>query len=272
MAYHIIALDLDGTLLTQDKQILPQSLDALNEAKKQGATILIVTGRHHVTIRPFYHALGLTTPALCCNGTYTYDVQAQKVLQQNPLSLTQSLHVIEKLKSHGIDTVMYTEDAMTYEKADDSIARWQLWSSKQQAHLRPTIRQVTTFEDAARESQSVWKFAATSKDNDMLIRLGHELEETFALSCEFSWHNQMDIAQSGNSKGALLRQWVESNGYSMQDVIAFGDNYNDISMIEQAGLGVAMGNSADEIKAHADIVTTTNEEPGIANLLKQYLI
>ena len=72
MSYRIIALDLDGTLLTPTKTILPESLEALKKAQQAGIKILIVTGRHHVAIHPFYQALALDTPAICCNGTYLY--------------------------------------------------------------------------------------------------------------------------------------------------------------------------------------------------------
>ena len=68
MNYQVIALDLDGTLLTPEKKILPESLTALENARKSGATVVIVTGRHFVAIHPFYQSLALDTPAICCNG------------------------------------------------------------------------------------------------------------------------------------------------------------------------------------------------------------
>jgi len=73
MTSRVIALDLDGTLLTPTKTILPESLEALARARQAGYKILIVTGRHHVAIHPFYQALALDTPAICCNGTYLYE-------------------------------------------------------------------------------------------------------------------------------------------------------------------------------------------------------
>ena len=70
MTSRVIALDLDGTLLTGKKTILPASLDALARARDAGYLVIVVTGRHHVAIHPFYQALALDTPAICCNGTY----------------------------------------------------------------------------------------------------------------------------------------------------------------------------------------------------------
>lgn len=72
MDYQVIALDLDGTLLTPEKTILPASLTALQNARKSGAKVVIVTGRHFVAIHPFYQALALNTPAICCNGALLY--------------------------------------------------------------------------------------------------------------------------------------------------------------------------------------------------------
>ncbi|MDE9448528.1 HAD hydrolase family protein, partial [Xenorhabdus bovienii] len=76
----------------------------------------------------------------------------------------------------------------------------------------------------------------------------------------------------GNSKGMRLQQWVESQDLSMKNVIAFGDNYNDLSMLETAGLGVAMGNAVDTVKERADIITRDNTQPGIAEVIRKYVL
>lgn len=84
MTSRVIALDLDGTLLTGKKTILPASLDALDalaRAKDAGYQIIVVTGRHHVAIHPFYQALALDTPAICCNGTY---LNSGNIVQKTP--------------------------------------------------------------------------------------------------------------------------------------------------------------------------------------------
>ena len=77
MTTRVIALDLDGTLLTPKKTLLPSSIEALARAREAGYQLIIVTGRHHVAIHPFYQALALDTPAICCNGTYLYDYHAK---------------------------------------------------------------------------------------------------------------------------------------------------------------------------------------------------
>lgn len=78
--------------------------------------------------------------------------------------------------------------------------------------------------------------------------------------------------RAGNSKGKRLTQWVEAQGLSMQDVVAFGDNYNDLSMLEAAGTGVAMGNAVEEVKARANVVIGENESNSIADFINRNLL
>jgi hydroxymethylpyrimidine pyrophosphatase-like HAD family hydrolase len=123
MTSRVIALDLDGTLLTPQKTLLPSSLEALKRAQEAGYQLLIVTGRHHVAIHPFYQALGLDTPAICCNGTYLYDYQAKKVLASDPLPVTQALQLIDLLDEHAIHGLMYVDNAMVYERPTGHMIR-----------------------------------------------------------------------------------------------------------------------------------------------------
>ncbi len=270
MDYRVIALDLDGTLLTPEKTILPASLTALQNARKSGAKVVIVTGRHHVAIHPFYQALALDTPAICCNGALLYDYQEKKVLASDPLQPEQANRLIDLLDSHNVHGLMYADDVMIYQEVTGHITRTENWAKSLPESQRPTFRQVKSFREAAHEVGSIWKFALTDTDIEKLQNFTQIVEREMGIACEWSWHDQVDVAQSGNSKGKRLAQWVESQGLSMSQVIAFGDNFNDLSMLKSAGLGVAMGNAADEIKACADLVIGSNTESGIAEVVNQY--
>lgn len=267
MSYRVIALDLDGTLLTPQKTILPESLDALNKARQAGAKVVIVTGRHHVAIHPFYQALALNTPAICCNGAYLYDYQAKKVLQSDPLPTAQALRVTEMLDEAAIHGLLYVDNAMLYQHETGHVSRTINWGLSLPEAQRPLFRQVASLAQAAAEAQSIWKFALSHADTTALQQFAQRVEKELGLACEWSWHDQVDIAQAGNSKGRRLAQWVAAEGYQMSDVLAFGDNYNDLSMLETAGLGVAMGNADEAIKARAGRVIGTNLEPGIAETI-----
>lgn len=272
MDYRLIALDLDGTLLTRQKRILPESLTALREAREAGLQVMVVTGRHHVAIHPFYQALEVDTPAICCNGTYLYDYSARRVSAVHPLDKTQTLTVLNLLDQYDVHGLLYVDDAMLYQHPTDHVLRSLAWSETLPPAQRPTLVQVDSLAAAAQEAQAIWKFATSDADIGKRQTFAAEVERELGLACEWSWHDQVDIAQRGNSKGRQLAHWVAAQGFSMDQVVAFGDNFNDLSMLESAGLGVAMGQSNDAIKARADVVIGDNEAPSIAHFIRQRLL
>lgn len=272
MTSRVIALDLDGTLLTSSKTILPASLEALARARAAGYQVIVVTGRHHVAIHPFYQALALDTPAICCNGTYLYDYQAKKVLQADPMEVDKALSLTGMLADRDVHGLMYVDDAMLYEHPTGHVIRTARWAESLPPEQRPVFTQVDSLAQAAREVKAVWKFALTDENIPKLQQFAQHVGQTLGLECEWSWHDQVDIARAGNSKGKRLAQWVEAQGLSMQDVVAFGDNYNDLSMLEAAGTGVAMGNAVDEVKARANVVIGENESNSIADFINRNLL
>ncbi|EKT3979615.1 pyridoxal phosphatase [Klebsiella aerogenes] len=270
MNYKVIALDLDGTLLTPEKKILPESLAALQKAQNAGARVIIVTGRHYVAIHPFYQALTLDTPAICCNGALLYDYCQNTVIESDPLQAEQATKLIAMLDSYCVHSLMYADDAMYYQDLTGHIVRTENWAKSLPVSQRPIFKQVPSLREASQNVDAIWKFALTGSETEKLHSFGQIVERELGLACEWSWHDQVDIAQAGTSKGKRLAQWVESQGLSMSQVIAFGDNFNDLSMLKNAGLGVAMGNAVDEVKDCADLVIGNNAEPGIANIVNRY--
>ncbi|HFZ8993642.1 TPA: pyridoxal phosphatase [Citrobacter freundii] len=272
MTARVIALDLDGTLLTPQKTILPSSLQALSHAREAGYQLIIVTGRHHVAIHPFYQALALDTPAICCNGTYLFDYQSKTVMESDPLPADQALQVIKLLDEQQIHGLMYVDNAMLYERPTGHVIRTANWAQTLPPEQRPVFTQVPSLAQAAREVEAIWKFALTDEDLPKLQQFGKQVEQQLGLECEWSWHDQVDIARQGNSKGKRLSQWIAAQGWSMENVVAFGDNYNDISMLEAAGTGVAMGNADYAVKARASVVIGDNTTDSIAKFIYTQLL
>lgn len=272
MTYHVIALDLDGTLLDSQNQILSQSLVAIKQARYQGIKVIIATGRHHVSIHPFYQALDLDTPAICCNGTYLYDYQEKRVVESDPLSAEEAIKVVENLQGTDISYLMYVDDAILYQQHNYVIEEALKWANSLPKNQRPNIYKIDNFNIAIQQVTSIWKFATCTSDIEKLRTFRQTIQQELELTCEWSWFDQVDITKKGNNKGSRLQRWIKSQGLTMLDVIAFGDNFNDISMLTAAGLGVAMGNSCDEVKRYADIITKENSAPGIAEVITKYVL
>lgn len=270
--YQVLALDLDGTVLTDDHTIHPEVKQAIHEAK-QHCHVMIVTGRHHTAARPYYYELGLDTPIICCNGTYVYDYKTETVLTQNAIEHQHALKFIELADEHKLKMVMYITDAMTYSNYNpfEYMLVLEEWAEQAPERHRPNIYRVDSFTDTARQTDYVWKFVVEGEQAsvDRLMQTPWVAEH---FNGERSWSNRIDFAAKGNSKGRRLAEYVSSLGCVPSQVIAIGDNHNDISMLQYAGLGVAMKNADDIVKSNAQaICKTDNNQDGLAHLIREQI-
>jgi hypothetical protein len=272
MTYRLVALDLDGTLLDSRLQIRADTIDALARVRAKGIQVMIVTGRHHVTAYPYWHQLGLESPAICCNGAYVYDFATTRPLAANPLSRHEATRLLELVRQHAIDTMIYVDEFMAYETESSNHANIRKWSDSLPENLRPRIRQVDSFERLVEQAPSIWKYFATGSDASAMRAFAVAVEQDQGLSCEWSGDNRLDITRADNNKGKRLAEWAAQQGIKPAEVIAFGDQQNDMEMLRIAGMGVAMGNSGEHVRTCADWVTGTNDSAGIADALHRFIL
>lgn len=271
MRYHALALDLDGTTLTSAHTIMPAVKEAIMRIKEQ-ATVMLVTGRHHTAAHPYHHELGLTTPIICCNGTYVYDYDQRAVLAENAIPHALAQRFIALAREHRLNLVMYVTDRMVYSAHQPVhyMAALQQWANGFTPPIQPQVASVHSFEEELATSSHVWKFVAEGEIAAIQAFSNHPwVREHF--SGEQSWSNRVDFARRGNSKGARLQEYLDQQGISPARLVAIGDNHNDTSMICLAGMGIAMANAEPEVKLMANRVTReSNDEGGILEVLNRY--
>ncbi len=270
MHYQAIAFDLDGTLLSPNATILDSSKKAIQKARQKGIKVFFVTGRHHTAVRPYYAEIGLDTPVVCCNGTYLYDFKNDEVLEGKPLSAAQASQIIQDAQALNIHTAVYFRDAMTYEELNPHFAKLLKWVESCPEDVRPDVHQLESFQQEIAKGTTIWKVLISDPDLDKMQNFVKKLPLD-QFSAEWSWVDRVDITSAGNSKGAMLAKLLEREGIDPKNVIAFGDNFNDISMLELVGLGIAMGDSEPEIKQKADKTIGSNSEDSIADALTTLL-
>lgn len=272
MSYRLLALDLDGTLLDSRLAIRPEVQEAIAAVRRRGLGVLLVTGRHHIATAPYHAQLNLDLPAICCNGTYLYDFRTGRAEMANPLTRTQALLLLRKIRQSGVHALMNVDDEIAYERSEAHLARLLAWAESLPPALRPNFEWVASFENTAIQASTIWKFVLSAEDREVLRRIVEEIDREIGLSCAWSGENRVDVAQSGNSKGALLERWLAQRGIAPSEVIAFGDNENDIGMLRLAGMGVAMGNATPGVVSVADRVTGTHDSSAIADVLEALVL
>lgn len=268
--YQAIALDMDGTLLNRDHKISSATRAALAQARAHGIKVLLVTGRHFMTARPFHHELALDTPIICSNGAYLYDPVQERILAGDPLAVAPLTALLEEVQSQQMGALFHLGDGIGYLGCEEHVGRMRRWSATQPDHLKVSLLPA---EDIELWLQSpIWKLELFNQDPGRLHRFVGEVVERLPFTRDWAAPYAVELVQPGCSKGNRLAQWAASEGIAMENLVAFGDNNNDISMFEQVGLAVAMGNAAPQIQAHADRVTADHNEDGIALALQRWVL
>ena len=267
----LIALDLDGTLLTTDKRVTERNLATLQRASEQGIFIVPVTGRIFRGLPQAVLDWPFLKYAILSNGAAIYDVLNDKMLCRAEIPLAQALEIMSWLDGQPLiyDCYMegqgYMTEAMWQQidayAASPIVAEYMKSIRTPVPELKAHIR--------ARGSD-IQKIQAFCRDTDTQRRLlGHFPFPNIAVSS--SVPRNVEINREDATKGRALLALAEHLGLRREQTMAFGDGLNDITMIKSAGIGVAMGNAVDEVKRVADEITATNDEDGVAAVVEGLL-
>jgi Cof subfamily protein (haloacid dehalogenase superfamily) len=271
MPFRLIALDLDGTTIDGHGAIRPRTREALGEARRRGFEVVLVTGRHHAMARPYHRELDLTTPIVCCNGTYIYDFLADRTERGVPMTAEAAAAVVELAGGLGVDLLLYTDTVLYYETRTAHIDKLIAWIDRIDAATRPDFRHAGDYRAILAAAPPVWKFVATGADAGRLRRCHDGLRADGRFDVEYSWHDRVDVMPLGASKGARLLEWATDAGYDPSEIVAFGDNFNDLDMLRRVGHGIAMGNAPDEVKAGASETIGDNDSDAIADTVMRLI-
>lgn len=242
--YRLLALDLDGTLLTNDGQITNKSKLAISRAVEAGVVVIFATGRGlHQKIDVFCKDLGLCTPMVLANGGEIWaepgTVLERHYITKEDIRMLHSISMEAKADFGGYSAGHSKEekDFWTNEMFDYD---WMTFSIR---HENP----------------------------HSLNQLKKKVDQSTTLEVINSTSRGIDFSLKGISKESGVRRICEHLSIDMDSVMAIGDNLNDLFLIQSAGLGIAMGNANDMLKEVADVITSSNEEEGVSKAINLYL-
>lgn len=265
MEKYLICLDLDGTLLTDEKTITPYTKKVLNELTNQGHEIMISTGRPYRASEPYYTELGMTTPVVNFNGAFVHhpnDFDFKTVHEE--LDLDVAIEIARRVPELNIQNIVAEIKDTVYLHYHDEV----LFDAFSMGEPVVKVGELT---QTMEEGPTTILIQAEEKE---IPAIREELDDLFAEAIEHRrWgapYPVLEIIKKGINKAVGVDYVRGYLGIDHKNTIAFGDEDNDTEMLEYVQHGVAMDNAIDDIKSVADYVTGSNNDDGVGKFLADY--
>ncbi len=286
--YKLIAIDLDGTLLNSYGQISEKNRNALNKAKEHNAEIIIASGRTTDSVRNIANDIGAKGYIICGNGSLIYDLQKEEIIYDKFIDKKKALQIIEICEQNSIYYNIYTENMVITKTLNNNVLFYYQENASKPDNKKTKINIVQDIYKYVEELENQHILKITISDSNSIIFNGiiRKLRNIKDIDVLDVAHMSRKIIKTGTEETVIEYYYTEITSKNVdkwyaieylmdklniqrEEVMAIGDNVNDKMMIENAGCGVAMGNSAPYIKESADIVVSNNNEDGVAEAIEQ---
>jgi Cof subfamily protein (haloacid dehalogenase superfamily) len=271
----LLGVDIDGTLLNPEFQISPADMAALRRARAAGVEVVVVTGRRHTFALPIVQQLGFDLWVISSNGAITRSL-AGETFHRDLLPVDTCRRLCATMQEFRGNTVLTfdqeTKGAIVLEHMNELSASIQRWLEKNLQFIEFVIPiedsltrnpvQAMFCGSILRMQEALARLSASNLDGDItVLRTEYEARDL----------SMVDVLNQGCSKGHALQRWAHHRGIPREEVMAIGDNYNDIEMLAFAGVPFIMGNAAEELRREGWIVTRSNDQNGVAAAIEQVL-
>lgn len=265
----LIALDLDGTLLSSTHDISSRTQKMIQSLIDDGHIVTLATGRILSSARAVARTIGLDLNLIGSNGAVVYDTKSGYISRRT-FSAEQAHAVIDLLQKHDIYHHFYTIEDIYCNRLENTAKSYhESLAYTEHPHIRK-IYVEPNLKLAVDNGHDVYKFGICQDDSYDFDTVRAELENLDGLCTVFSNKKLLDVMLEGINKWQAIAALMKLYTISAADVIAMGDSPNDIDMLTHAGVSVAMGNACPEVKAVAKHVTATNDQDGVYLFLKDY--
>jgi Cof subfamily protein (haloacid dehalogenase superfamily) len=260
----LIVLDLDGTLLDEERRIPGSTVTLIQMVMGQGIVVTLASARPLCSMLPYVKQLRITVPVISLSGAYVTDRKEEKTLLKKPMNLAKFRKMIRGFEDDTFYIKVYSEDHLFVQEETVKTAQYSRTfgvpysvvgrhglSAMDKSPLRLAL-----FNDSARIPEAVHTLKYWSDDFVAIRDTDHGL----------------DIVEHTVSKGAALKVICQNFAIPLSNVMAIGNEGSDIAMVREAGLGIAMGNACEELKRYASYVTKTNKECGVEYAIQKYVL
>ncbi|MFD1707721.1 HAD family hydrolase [Siminovitchia sediminis] len=257
MNIRALFIDMDGTLLTGKNSISRRNMEAVYRLMKQGIMVFLATGRHYEVTAPYHREIGLKTPMICLNGAAIHDAETGKVMQMKTVQLNEDrFHHLTSERPCNV--LIHTAHGLYCKETNEEIDGWTI-TGKVSPQYVGDLKQANY--------QDVLKYS---------VRTGTPCTDLSALfkneAKVIDWDDGFELVAPNISKWSAINSLLSKLHIHPNEAAAIGDGPNDVEMLCHAGLGVAMGNAGEKVKAAADLVTGHHENDGLAEFIERYLL
>ncbi|CDE55947.1 MAG TPA: Cof-type HAD-IIB family hydrolase [Clostridiales bacterium] len=285
--YKLVAIDLDGTMLNQYGIITEKTKKAISKAQEKGVEVMIASGRAITSVKRFSKEINSNKYFISGNGAITYDIKNNKILYENILSKTKALKIIKICEENSIYYNVYTENGIIAKNLSYNTLYYYKDNLTKPDENRTHINIVENVYDYFEQrEEKILKIMICDEHKTVFNSIVRKLKELSEIEVLEVSHMSRKIIKQGTDEIALeyfytevsakdvdkwnaLEEIIGLMNISKEEVVTIGDNANDLKMITNAGLGVAMGESAPYVKQSADIIAPTNDEDGVAIILNK---
>ena len=276
----IISLDLDGTLLDSQKRLSDGNRAALEEAAAKGVHIVPTTGRFFGMMPQAVRDLPFVRYAITINGAQVYDRETDNAIVREEIPLDMALDIISLLDGYDVIYDCYRSnwgwmtESLQAKAEDYATDAHYLKMVREFRNPVPELKEYLESTAAEGDVQKVMLFARNTPGSESVTKaITDAVAERFpSIKTTSSTWNNLELNISTAHKGNSLKRFAEHLGYTLENCMALGDGTNDLSMIEAAGLGVAMSNAHPLVLAAADHVTASNDEDGVAKAIRDFVL
>lgn len=269
----MIGLDMDGTLLTTEKRLTAYTKSVLEKALAQGIEIVLSTGRSITGIPKEILEMPGMKYAVTINGAKVVEIKNKKILHENTLSMDTALQLLDIVSEYDamreafIDNVCYSNEEQLKHANDyfehPRTAEY-IWQSRVGVDdIKATVQE---------KQMPVDKVNGIFRSEEDKADAYERLIKVPGVVVVSSLGNNWEINSEGTDKGSALLKLGEILGIKREEIMACGDGMNDKVMLEAVGLGVAMANADEDVKAVADYVTDSNDEDGVAKAIEKFAL
>lgn len=263
MDIKLIASDMDDTLLNSNVTISERNAKAIKSALAAGKIFLIATGRMYVSARPYAQRLGLDVPLVTYNGALVKGSASGEIFYEHKMKLATANEVLAYCKEKGYYVQLYVGDSILIKEENACSKMYTKISGIQTTAIGDALYHTDEAPykilvmTSAEEFASVWEQFSTQFKGKLDVTSSKD--------------NFLELMEPGVNKWEAVKSVAASYGVKPEEIMCIGDSNNDISMIKNAGIGVAVANAKDSVKEHAKIVTASNNDDGVALVIESIL-